>query len=151
MKLVVPFTYHHPTTARAVDQWPGPVEWHYVGNDDDDYLDLLRKLLAEREPFALCEHDVVATRSQLFALTQCTESWCAWLYREEQRDIGPPLGLCKFGRSWLEANQHLFDGFIRGESWTRLNQWVNDHAVGIPHLHGPPWVRNDSRRPVPAV
>jgi hypothetical protein len=150
VKLVVPYTYIHQPTVDAIPKWLY-TEWRYVGDDGDAYLDLFQVWLSEREPFILCEHDVVPGPQQFKNLLHCPHEWCAYLYREEQRTIGPPLGFCRFREPWLEANQHLFDDFIRGESWTRLNRWVNDHAVGTPHLHGPPWVRNDSRRPVPAV
>lgn len=145
MKLVLPYTYVHPPTVEAIVKWPHPVEWHYVGQSGDDYLDLLRKLLAEKKPFLLCEHDVVPTENQLFDLLECPKEWCCYIYREEQRDIGPPLGLCRFRETFLDRNQDLFSDFIRGESWTRLNGWINGHALGVPHLHGPPFVRNDSR------
>lgn len=143
MKIVVPYTVIYYPTAHAVNDWT-PVEWHPV-DANDGYLDLLKAQFNRDDPFILCEHDMVPTGYQLDDLRDCPEDWCAYLYREEQRIIGPPLGLCRFRTPWLQANRNLFATFIRGESWTRINQWVNDHAIGTCHLHGPPFARNDAR------
>lgn len=74
----------------------------------DGYPDLLQRLWDKKQTFIVVEQDVVPTSSQLSSLWECSESWCAFPYRDvedfnSEDWICAYLGCAKLSESFIES------------------------------------------------
>lgn len=146
MRIYVPFTLEHPPTRQAVGAWPWGATLVAV-DGGDGYLRYFCQRWEEARPFINVEHDVVPALSQLADLLRCPDDWCCF---PEYREGPPSLSLVRFRPSFIEANAGIWDPLttrrsagVNQPTWQVLDSWLVAHADRKPHLHGPPWVRND--------
>lgn len=159
MRVVCPHAGDVHTDTRAVlDRWPGPVEYFDLADDPEyGYGKLLRQLWADRDGFAIVEHDVVPHLFTLPELALCPEPYCAWPYPWGQA-VGVALGCTRFSGLFtrclpdaVEVALRIPTVFGKPGHFRQLDVWLQGAVLRDlygwqPHCHLPPVEhRNDEK------
>lgn len=103
MRIVVPFTDLRPETRRALLAYARghALNFEYVGGSDTAYCELLQKVWANGETFAIVEHDIVVNPDTIPGFEGCPDPYCAAPYAWTTQ-VGPALGCTRFRAELLE-------------------------------------------------
>jgi hypothetical protein len=125
----------------------------YVGDSEESYHNLQKRLWAEQEQFIIVEHDIVVWPTAIKQIWDCSYWLCAY-----QAPAGPSpdgyslgLGCLKYSSALMKAfPNHMDEVEEKYRSW-KNNDWaltwrlLEHKGVGI-HFHEPPVIHLSSSR-----
>lgn len=142
MLVVVPFVPGrlHPVTAAVLRSYTDVnVMWVNVGDDDDAYRRLLKRIWGERQTVVIVEQDVVPWPGAIDELHHCMGEWCSCAYRiHGGYGVYHHLGCTKLSAALMQKLPDIWDQPRHWASCDVHLRWQADQIAVLPHPHRPP-------------
>jgi hypothetical protein len=149
VRVVVPYEPEvHPLTQKAIDAYAPEAELVRLGDSRYAYWELLCRLWAGGDAFAIVEHDIEIHAEVMPVFRECPEPWCTFAYPGQFNSLATALGCVRFSKRLLAECPGLMENLDshRGthsaltHSWSALDSHVRDDLgrLRVPtHVHYP--------------